>query len=246
MKDIKEFPVEVIEKIRFYVYRLIDPRNGETFYVGKGKGNRVFQHINDTLSKSDVDADSDKLTRIREILNSGLKIIHIIHRHGMDEKTAIEVEAALIDLFPSASNIQGGSGSNDYGPMHSFEILNKYSAEEAIFEDKVLMITVNRSITEKSLYDAVRYAWRLSESKIKKVEYVLAVEKGIIKGVYKPIKWLKATPENFPDMGNKLRPDRIGFIGEEAKSDIKNKYIFKRIPDEFRKKGAANPIKYSF
>ena len=27
------------------VYRLIDPRNGETFYVGRGKGNRVFSHI---------------------------------------------------------------------------------------------------------------------------------------------------------------------------------------------------------
>ncbi|WP_250481199.1 hypothetical protein [Caballeronia sp. GAOx1] len=27
------------------MYRLIDPRNGETFYVGKGKENRVFQHI---------------------------------------------------------------------------------------------------------------------------------------------------------------------------------------------------------
>ena len=32
-------------KMNYYVYRLIDPRNGETFYVGKGKGNRVFQHM---------------------------------------------------------------------------------------------------------------------------------------------------------------------------------------------------------
>jgi hypothetical protein len=38
------FPSEVIEKLGFYAYRLIDPRTGETFYVGKGKGNRVFQH----------------------------------------------------------------------------------------------------------------------------------------------------------------------------------------------------------
>lgn len=39
------FPPEVVEKLKSYVYRLIDPRNGETFYVGKGKGNRVFSHV---------------------------------------------------------------------------------------------------------------------------------------------------------------------------------------------------------
>ncbi len=39
------FSPEVIKELGHYVYRLIDPRNGETFYVGKGKGNRVFHHI---------------------------------------------------------------------------------------------------------------------------------------------------------------------------------------------------------
>jgi len=38
----QRFPEEVCVKLGNYVYRLIDPRNGETFYVGKGKGNRVF------------------------------------------------------------------------------------------------------------------------------------------------------------------------------------------------------------
>ena len=37
------FSEEVCNKIGNYVYRLIDPRNGETFYVGKGRDNRVFQ-----------------------------------------------------------------------------------------------------------------------------------------------------------------------------------------------------------
>lgn len=42
MNKINEFSQETINKIGYYVYRLIDPRNGQTFYVGKGKGNRVF------------------------------------------------------------------------------------------------------------------------------------------------------------------------------------------------------------
>ena len=40
-----EFPQEVVEALGCYVYRLIDPRNGETFYVGRGRGQRVFAHV---------------------------------------------------------------------------------------------------------------------------------------------------------------------------------------------------------
>ena len=30
------FPPDIAEQLGWYVYRLIDPRNGETFYIGKG------------------------------------------------------------------------------------------------------------------------------------------------------------------------------------------------------------------
>ncbi|MGK3600290.1 LEM-3-like GIY-YIG domain-containing protein, partial [Escherichia coli] len=35
----RKFTKEEIEHLGWYVYRLIDPRDGSTFYVGKGKGN---------------------------------------------------------------------------------------------------------------------------------------------------------------------------------------------------------------
>ena len=60
------FTKEIADKLRFYVYRLIDPRNGETFYVGKGKGNRVFAHAADEL-EAGADVESEKLQRIRRI-----------------------------------------------------------------------------------------------------------------------------------------------------------------------------------
>ncbi|HBZ78363.1 MAG TPA: hypothetical protein DEO39_06640, partial [Clostridiales bacterium] len=92
------FTPEVIEQLKYYVYRLIDPRNGQTFYVGKGKGNRVFAHVNDALKsfngESYVDDKEDdvssKIMQIRDIRNSGLEVIHIIQRYGLTEKEAFE------------------------------------------------------------------------------------------------------------------------------------------------------------
>lgn len=36
MAKAEVFPPDVVPKLKTYVYQLIDPRNGETFYVGKG------------------------------------------------------------------------------------------------------------------------------------------------------------------------------------------------------------------
>ena len=98
------FTEEIADKLGFYVYRLIDPRNGETFYVGKGKGNRVFAHVAGEL-EAGADELSEKLQRIREIRLAGFDVAHVIHRHGLDSRTAIEVEAALIDAYPGVTNI---------------------------------------------------------------------------------------------------------------------------------------------
>ena len=96
------FPTGVAEKLGYYVYRLIDPRNGETFYIGKGRGNRVFQHARGVLRLgSDEDVVDTKMQRIKEIRSAGLEVGHVIHRHGIkDEKTAFQIEAALMDATP--------------------------------------------------------------------------------------------------------------------------------------------------
>lgn len=61
---------------------MIDPRNGNTFYVGKAKNNRVFAYAKGVLDNyegenytdSDEDEKSTKIKIIKEIKSSGLNL----------------------------------------------------------------------------------------------------------------------------------------------------------------------------
>lgn len=242
------FRVGVVEHLKYYVYRLIDPRDGQTFYVGKGKGNRIFSHIYDEQVSKESDLTSDKIQRIRDIKSSGLEVFHIIHRHALDEQTAFEVEGALIDAYLGLSNIQNGAGNSENGVMHVHEINQKYAAIDAIFEHRILLISINKGIKNSSIYDAVRFAWRVNKNRAEKAEIILAVAHGIIRGAYINATWLEATAHNFPDhLVQESDSNRFGFVADEASNEIKGLYIGKKIPQEYeRKKGDISPIKYTY
>jgi hypothetical protein len=234
------FSKAVTEHLRYYVYRLIDPRNGETFYIGKGTGNRVFAHAKDEL-RGNADDVSEKLKRIRAVRNDGFDVLHVIHRHGMDESTAIEVEAALIDAYPEATNLAGGRASDERGLMHSSHVIERYEAKEAKFKHKTIIININRTAAEKGIYDAVRFAWKLDPKRAEKADLVVAVIQGLIVGVFISDRWMEATKQNFAGIAEDS-PGRWGFIGHAAPVHIAKLYLRKRLPDSMRKRGAANPI----
>lgn len=50
MNKEKAFKQSVIESLKSYVYVLVDPRDNRIFYVGKGTGNRVYQHVQAALT----------------------------------------------------------------------------------------------------------------------------------------------------------------------------------------------------
>jgi len=234
---INEFSPEVISEIDYYVYRLIDPRNGNTFYVGKGRGNRVFAHMNDALAfEGDEDAASTKISLIRKIRQEGLEVIHVIHRHGLDGKTALEVEAALIDAYPGLSNIKGGL-SVERGAMNAQQIQNIYHAEtiEKITDKCIIIKVAQRSIDDNNgdIYEATRAAWKLNLYQAKKADYVLSVVNGIVKNVYGDLQW--SVIEDWA---------RKKFDGKEAPEDVKEKYVGKLIPPEYRKRGVRAPCRY--
>jgi len=110
------FDKQTLKELKHYVYRLVDPRNGHTFYIGKGQGNRVFHHakaaekeLKELMSKDEKEnQNSLKMQIIKEIIAGEQEIITIIHRHVMDKDAAFEVESALIDAgYPLTNEVRG-------------------------------------------------------------------------------------------------------------------------------------------
>lgn len=244
------FSPEICKELDFYVYELIDPRNGRIFYVGKGKGNRVFDHMKNAekLAKEAEQVPEDKRMEDRaslkvDIINAihhgGLHVIPIIARHGLDEKTAYTIEATLIDITPGLANEIGGHDSKTFGAMNAKQIIDKYSAEEITeFTDKCLIIKIRQAtIDEKgSVYEAVRRAWVLNKKHADEADYILAVSEGFVEGVF-------VTEGGWKNCDNS---DRYYFTGHKAPKEIQDKYFHKRIPKKYKEKGAASPIRYTF
>lgn len=239
------FTPEVIEQLQYYVYRLIDPRSGQTFYVGKGKGNRLYAHVNDALkdyegisyTDSEEDDVSSKIQQIRDIKNAGLEVIHVIQRYGLTEKEAFEVEAALIDCYGGLTNIQSGY-SSDRG-VNNAEVLQRDLSCE-VFEDIdglkycIIKITADSIRNRGSVYEAVRKHWKVNLNRIKNTQYVLVSRNGVIIDVFKADLWYAS-----PDV-----PDRCMFDGKQAPNEIRNLFINKRLPKNYMKKGMASPVLY--
>ena len=124
----KVFSKAVCEKIGYYVYILKDPRTSTIFYVGKGTGSRVFQHVEGALVSPLM---SDKLNLIREIHNEGFSVEHYILRHGLTQEQSFEIESACIDLLglDYLTNAVKGHNSWERGLKTVNEINQHYDAK---------------------------------------------------------------------------------------------------------------------
>ena len=226
----------VAERLGYYVYFLEDPRTEEVFYIGKGTGNRIFQHLDCAIGSRERNA---KLDRVREIHRSGHEVRHYIVRHGLTESTAFEVEAALIDFvgLGNLSNRQGGHLSADFGMLTPREVVAIYDAEELETDLPVLLINIGRKVqgdmNPRELYNATRKSWALA-SRRERVQFVVSVYGGLTREAYRVKKWT-------PVWGSGR--SRWKFKGKVARSRIRDELCHKSVKSHFRP-GVANPVKY--
>jgi len=230
---------EVAATLKSYVYIYIDPRNGEPFYIGKGKGNRLFSHLDDQ-------SDSEKVARIAEIRESGMEPRIDILRYGLTDSEAILVEAAAIDLIGRSrlTNRVLGHHSGSYGRISSGEIIALLSAKKVEIQHRAVLITINKlyrsDMTELELYEATRGIWRVGDNK-DEADYAMAVYQGIVREVYRIEQWYPAgtLPYQTLDDSDFKGQDRWEFVGHIAQ-DVREQYV-----DCSVGKGGQNPIRYA-
>jgi len=229
------FTKNTIEKLNYYVYMLVDPRDNSIFYVGKGKGNRVFQHASGIL-EDNIKENDLKTKQISEIINNGKDVISYIVRHNLDEKEALMIESVLIDMIPYLTNKVKGHYSGQFGLMTTSEIELMYQAEDVEVEENAIMINVNKlyqpTLTENELYEITRKWWKINKNRSPEIKYALCIYNGIIREVYRVKSWEKDS-EN----------DRLAFKGEKAYGYARDKYLRKSVR-KYQKKGNQNPIRY--
>jgi uncharacterized protein len=240
MKIIPRITPEVANLLKSYVYVYIDPRNGEPFYIGRGKGNRVFTHLSQRLV-------TDKVARIRDIRNSGNTPQIDILRYGLSDSEAQLVEAAAIDLIGKGrlTNRVAGYHKSSFGRITSQRVISLLTAKRINVKHKAILITINKlyrsDMSATELYETTRGIWVVGETSRNRAEYAFSLYQGIVLEVYRIKQWYPAgtlkyktrDTTHFKDSG------RWEFSGSVA-TDIREQYIGFSVG-----KAGQNPIRYA-
>jgi len=228
------FSSSTIEHLKNYVYQLRNPITGEVFYVGKGSGNRVFEHVRKI---NEINAnDSPKVKLIQKIHLSGKKVIEEIIAYDLTKREALLIESSVIKShsLDKLTNINHGYQGNVPVKVNEIEIAISEPIEK--FPYNVLFLKINRlwknSSSEEELYDAIRGYWRLSKKKFSKIDFVIGVTNGISRVIVKPKenKLFEAGNDEY----RKNAPRKGEFYNEKFKG--KFYFLIEKAPDEIIKK----------
>lgn len=246
-----EFDQNAQEKLLAYVYALFDPDAPRwPFYIGKGRGNRVFDHARGVPEISDDHASlSQKLNHINDIRSSGRSVVHKILRFGLTDEEALKIEASLIDLVnyikpDSLTNEISGQGVAE-GFYDAGDLALSLAAQPIVVTDcRLLVIKIERrwsglvvkydsaaAVPEDDIFQATRGDWKLSITRAQQVDCVVSVARGLVRGVFVPTGW--------EDAGYEERKRMTGVKDSAAFAHLKNAsiaHLFSR--------GSQNPIRY--
>lgn len=245
MRGIRKFEPEVCDQLGYYVYALAKPVDndhpkGEIFYIGKGRNNRVFNHLYAADKLKGEDKVSLKIQTIQDVGPENVKVYILRHNikvndnpdKNRDEEVAFDIESVLIDLlnygfaFPKElTNDQAGH----HGGILTEEEAHSKAADDLVLTPEerrnTIIVKIGKSYQSgKNLYDAIRGIWKMDDKRPVNGQVVLGIINGVVRGAYVADEWIKLEGGDT-------------FIDEEIEGDAIGSWCFKGHP-------VANPEKY--
>lgn len=207
------FEQAAIERLMCYVYGLFDPEKPNIpFYIGKGTGNRVFEHANgvektlQSIENSNDEFLSSKNDTILDIKNRGQKVVHVIFRRGLSNEEALLVEASLIDMINFTHEGTLTNKVSGHGVQQGFQFTDdlklELEAEELKTELPIVIIKIEKRWSEllqkfgrpteipvDEIQKATEGEWRINTDRAEKAKCVLAVARGLVRAVFIATDW---------------------------------------------------------
>lgn len=220
--------------------------NGSKFIELFSKGN-----YDENAVKHFIEKNQELKAHIQEICTDlqTLSIIDVIKEYYASKYSNEEIEIALKNLHISVSfNVQTpkqptienqpnckspqSTCNRTYIPTSNFA--DYYEEPQDI--DYIIIKTSQERVDfcNGSVYEATRFAWNVKVEHVRQYKYVFGVIKGIVRGVYCVDEWRLVT------QGDSV--GRYEFFGYDAPNEIANRFIGKRIPPQYSKKGLASPV----
>jgi hypothetical protein len=185
------------KKPPYYVYTLAYPESmaGYIFYVGKGKGNRIYEH--EIKARRATTANSHKTNIIRKVERNGERIVRTKLGFFENEVDAFLYETALIFFmrpYEHLTNLtdggEGASGSTHVCPEDvklKLSALNKGKPGQIISEAGRQRISEARAIREQTkvkqpkveVPKRPRTGWHHSEATIQELRETAGHPKGL-------------------------------------------------------------------
>jgi hypothetical protein len=202
------FPPGVAAKLGWYVYLLTDPGSGQPFYVGRGRGDLCFRHLQAAGARPDVPAGQElaegptqgtageeqtdafpALERIREVqAREGAVNLEIL-RYRLSSDEARVVQATVADTLGLQQDLRLG------GQRQLASDLGTRLAKRAKFkrEHQVVLLRIGDRGADVR-YEVVRHDWRIGRRWIdprstRSPRWAVIVVGELIVAVYRIERW---------------------------------------------------------